>query len=312
MILNILSRPWIEHLLSIFTSTIVIAYIIFRRKDLVRSTHQTPGVYWAIGGATAVLLVLNGYRVIDEYFNIPENQFSAAVDIIASYGSLIGQTLLVLFLLEAKIVVERIYTPGRVLVIGAHPGDIEIAAGASIAKLHDVGFEITGLVLSHGECEGCGGNHPNEPIKESVFPDIDDFLFMDFADRQMAEKTDEIAKEIEKIASKFRPNFILTHSRHDHNPDHLAIYESTLCALQTTRATILSYECPTVTADFNPNYFIDVFGYVDAKIETIMTHCDQKLYAKPDLIRNSLLSRGNQAKVEYAEGYEIVRMVSAI
>jgi hypothetical protein len=32
----------------------------------------------------------------------------------------------------------------------------------------------------------------------------------------------------------------------------------------------------------------------------------------PDLIRSKMNMRGNQAKIDYAEGFEVVRMVSKI
>jgi len=314
MYLEILVRPWFEHLFSILISITIIAYITIRRKDIIRSTQRVPRVFWIIGGITTILMLLNAYRVINEIYNVGENVVSSVVDIITSYGNLIGQTLIVFYLLEAKIVVERMITPAKVMVIGAHPDDIEIAAGASIAKLHDVGFQIVGLVLSHGERGGDGESRLSEAHDGAHFLEIDEVRVMDFNDTQMGLQMNEIVKVIENMVIEFQPNLVFTHSRHDLHQDHQAVYEATLRALRTTRATILSYESPSVTQDFTPNYFIDVCGYVDVKIEAIQSHWDQhrKPYMKPDLVRSKLSFRGNQAKIEYAEGYEIVRMVSAI
>jgi LmbE family N-acetylglucosaminyl deacetylase len=92
------------------------------------------------------------------------------------------------------------------------------------------------------------------------------------------------------------------------------VFESTLRAARNSRTTILCYESPSVTQDFHPTYFVDVGKYVDVKIQAIREHRDQrkKTYMKPDLIRSKLSFRGGQAKVEYAEGFEVVRMISLL
>src|SRR5690349_24956067 len=46
--------------------------------------------------------------------------------------------------------------PRRVLAIGAHPDDLELACGGTLAKLSDSGHEVHALVLSHGERGGEG------------------------------------------------------------------------------------------------------------------------------------------------------------
>ncbi len=117
---------------------------------------------------------------------------------------------------------------------------------------------------------------------------------------------------IDGIIREFEPDMIFTHSRHDLHQDHQTVYESTLGATHDRRTTILCYESPSVTDEFNPIYYIDVCGYVDVKIEAIRKHWDQlkKPYMNPDLIRSKMNLRGVQAKIDYAEGFEVVRMVS--
>ena len=55
-------------------------------------------------------------------------------------------------------------------------------------------------------------------------------------------------------------------------------------------------------------------GYVDIKIHSIEKHWNQhkKPYMREELVRSKLAFRGNQAKVSYAEGFEVIRMVSQI
>jgi LmbE family N-acetylglucosaminyl deacetylase len=222
--------------------------------------------------------------------------------------------LVLFYLLSAKIVIEKTPSPGKVLVIGAHPDDIEIAAGASIAKLHDAGFEVRALVLSHGERGGDADSRLTEAEIGAQFLEMDDVQVMDFHDTQMQNQAIEIVNAIERIIREYEPDMIFTHSRHDLHQDHQTVYESTLRAARNLRTTILCYESPSVTDEFVPIYYIDVCGYVDVKIEAIRKHWDQhkKPYMNPDLIRSKLNFRGNQAKIDFAEGFEVVRMTSRI
>ncbi len=314
MSLELLVRPWFEHLFSILISLTILTYLFIRRKEIIRSTQRIPRLYWIIGGISAGLLLINGYRLAVEISSAPETTIGAWTDLAASYTNLIGQTLILLFVLDAKIVVERSFEPGKVLVIGAHPDDIEIAVGASMAKLHDTGYQITGLVLSHGERGGDSESRLSEAHNSAHFLEIDAVSIMDFTDTKMSLEANEIVRVIEDIVNEFHPNLVFTHSRHDLHQDHQVVYEATLRALRNAPVSILCYESPSVTQDFVPNYYIDVCGYVDVKIEAIQTHWDQheKPYMKPNLIRSKLAFRGNQAKIEYAEGFEIARMISAI
>ena len=310
--MDFLGFSWFEHLSSIFISLIVLFYIYRRRSDIIRSTQNVSRVFALIIGVTVVILVLNGFRMGHEISGEAENSFSTSVDLLATYGNLIGQTLIVLYLMTSKIIVEKNPVPGKVLVIGAHPDDIEIAAGASIAKLHDAGFKVRALVLSHGERGGNADSRLTEAEIGAQFLELDGVQVMDFHDTQMQTQAFEIVNSIERIIREFEPDLIFTHSKHDLHQDHQTVHESTLRAARDQRTTILCYESPSVTEEFVPVYYIDVCGYVDVKIEAIHKHWDQhkKPYMNPDLIRSKLNFRGNQAKIDYAEGFEVVRMVS--
>src|SRR5450759_2277217 len=92
MYLEILVRPWFEHLFSILISITIIAYITIRRKDIIRSTQRVPRVFWIIGGITTILMLLNAYRAINEIYNVGENVVSSVVDNIPSYGNPVSYT----------------------------------------------------------------------------------------------------------------------------------------------------------------------------------------------------------------------------
>ena len=98
-----------------------------------------------------------------------------------------------------------------------------------------------------------------------------------------------------------KPDIILTHSRNDQHQDHHAVHLATLRAARRC-STILCFESPSVTNDFSARFFVDIGDYMDTKIAAVREHANQS---------GKALHRGEQAKVGYAEGYEVVRALSS-
>ncbi len=258
--------------------------------------------------------LLNLFRLVYELLGSPENLISTEIDLIAQFSSILILSILVIVLFSNKIVVERYTSPARVLAIGAHPDDIEIAAGGTLAKMRDAGYQISALVLTQGEKGGNAKNRQKEAVSGAEFLGLADIQVLDCTDTRLITDAVDVTSAIEAMIKQYQPDIIFTHSSHDLHQDHQLVYESTLRAARDTRTTILCYESPSVTQDFRPSYYVEVGDYVDIKIQAVREHRDQskKSYMKTDLIRGKLAFRGGQAKVDYAEGFEVVRMISML
>jgi LmbE family N-acetylglucosaminyl deacetylase len=305
---------FLGHVITIMAYLGVAVYTYIYRRDLSRTTRNSSGLFFSIMGVSLLFAATNLFRVVFEIFGIHETTFSDDLDTVSHYSSVIAQTILILALFANKIILEPVTHPGCVLAIGAHPDDIEIAAGAALAKFRDAGYHIIGLVLTQGEKGGHADVRPGEAKRGAEFLGLDEVETLDFCDTRLNEQIVDLIKAIETKVVKMGPDIIFTHSYHDLHQDHQAVYEATLRATRSTRTTILCYESPSVTQDFHPTYFIDVDKYVDVKIAAIREHWDQrnKPYMKPELVRGKLAFRGAQAKVDYAEGFEIARMLSRV
>ena len=304
----------IEHGIATLSFLGVGIYTYLRRNELRRSTQRVVGIFYAIISVSVLFGMINLARLVFEFFGRPENLISTEFDVIAEISGIVAQSVLILILFSQKIVIERHPTPARILAIGAHPDDIEIAAGGTLAKMRDAGYHITALVLTQGESGGNGVIRQDEARSGAEFLGVNDIEVLDCTDTRLMTDAVDVTNAIEATIERTNPNIIFTHSNHDIHQDHQLVFESTLRAARNTRTTILCYESPSVTQDFHPTYFVDVGKYVDVKIQAIREHRDQrkKTYVKPDLIRSKLSFRGGQAKVEYAEGFEVVRMVSLL
>lgn len=202
--------------------------------------------------------------------------------------------------------------PRRILAIGAHPDDLELACGGSLAKLHDSGHEIHALVMSAGERGGAGATRQQEAASGATFMGTTSVSVFAFPDTRLAEHERAMAELIESAVRRYNPDLIMTHSGNDQHQDHHAVYRATLRAARN-HSTILSYESPSVTADFRPSVYIDIEDYVDAKVAAIGKHRDQagKPYMTPMRVRGGAAFRGSQAKVAHAEAFEPVRVLGS-
>jgi LmbE family N-acetylglucosaminyl deacetylase len=292
----------------------VAVYAFVHERELQRTTRNSSFLFYTTVGVSIVFALLNIFRFIYEISGGPATPLTNDADLIAQYSGILIESVLILILFTNKIIVFPTRRSGQVVAIGAHPDDIEIAAGAALSKMRDAGYRVSGLVMTQGERGGNGHIRPEEARQGANFLGLDEVEVLDFPDTRLSMSIVEVTNAIEAIIQKEKPDIIFTHSMHDLHQDHQAVYEATLRAARNTRTTILCYESPSVTQDFHPTYFVDVGKYVEIKLRAMHEHWDQrqKPYMKADLVRGTLAFRGAQAKVDYAEGFEVARMVSAI
>jgi LmbE family N-acetylglucosaminyl deacetylase len=202
--------------------------------------------------------------------------------------------------------------PRRILAVGAHPDDLELGCGATLACWIDAGFEVHGLVMSNGERGGNAALRPTEARSAAHFLGAHSVTVLDFPDTRLAQSSADLVVAIEKAIREIGPDMILTHSANDSHQDHQAVHFATLRAARF-HTSVLCYESPSATMEFQPTVFVDVAGYVEIKILAISRHRDQiaKPYMSVERIRATAAYRGGQAKVRHAEGYEPVRLLAS-
>ena len=137
------------HLAAIIAFLSVAAYVTVRRRLLRRTVRRSWVIYWLMLLASALFALANGVRL---YYLLTRGTDSLApwLDLLSEYPSFVGQSLIILALTNLKIAGDKPSSHKRVLAIGAHPDDIELACGGTLAKMRDAGFEVRGLVLTQG------------------------------------------------------------------------------------------------------------------------------------------------------------------
>ena len=309
---NYINTSTIQHLIAILVYGLVAAYTIAKKKEIHRTTRRSTAEFILVTAVLAVLAVVNLIRLGTEWLGESGALFTLSFDRMTHYLNIFSLAGIILLLISNKIILKPVCRPQRILAVGAHPDDIEIAAGATLAKLRDSGNYVFGLILTYGTEGGNAARRMLEAHKGAEFLGLDDYKVHDFPDTRLFENTNEVMKVIEAAINQINPDIIYTHSAHDVHQDHQVVHNATLRAARRA-SNILCYESPSVSSEFRPQYFVEVSDYVEVKIEAIRAHWDQrkKPYVKQEKVRSKLAFRGEQARVDFAEGFEVVRMVSA-
>lgn len=196
-----------------------------------------------------------------------------------------------------------------VLAIGAHPDDIELGCGGTLAAHRAAGDAVSMLVVTGGQ-NGPGGNADRRAEAEAAARNLDCLLLWGrLVDCAVNADAATIAM-IEKAISDTEADVIYVHAPDDSHQDHRAVAAATLSAARHGRR-ILHYRSPSTTR-FEPTVFVDISAHLDRKIDALSCHRSQvenSAMVDPEVVAASARHFGAQARVRYAEAFMPARFV---
>ena len=196
----------------------------------------------------------------------------------------------------------------KIIAIGSHPDDIEYGCSGTIMRHIKRGDDVHFIVMSRGGKSGNPDSREKEAIGSAKKMGTHIHVF-DYPDTNIPQDHTTIGK-LEKIIREVCPQRIYTHSVKDTHQDHRNVAYATLAAARNV-PEIFFYESPSLYLDFNPNYYVDISDFIDAKISTLNIFATQngKDYMKIEAIKGLAKYRGLATLVEYAEAFEVFRIV---
>jgi LmbE family N-acetylglucosaminyl deacetylase len=214
----------------------------------------------------------------------------------------------------------------RILAVGAHPDDIELGCGATLALFKQRGHEVYLLVLTKGEASGDPRLREKECKQSAQTIGADKLFFGNLNDTKI---TDGVATimAIERLINELKPDIIFAHSHKDGHQDHRNVGMAALSAARNSKKVLL-YESPAALREFLPQLYVDVTSTFDVKLKALKAFGTQvsKVYFKgQDLNQKAhripyvsnaseglARFRGFQAGVTLAEAYEVGKFVLEI
>lgn len=229
--------------------------------------------------------------------------------------------------------------PSRVLVMAAHPDDIDFIISGTIAHWIRGGAEVHFVLATRGEV----GSHDLElpptklaPIREAEQRTAAQLLgvksveFLGYPDGAL-QPTLELRRDFVKAIRKYKPTAVVMQDparRYNENsyvnhPDHIACGEAALAA--TMPGCDSPFIFPELLADgyepykvyeiylymvTEPNIWVDITDSIDQKIATIQCHQSQikGWTTLPEDIKTSAARVGEPHNLKYAEQFRYLKL----
>jgi LmbE family N-acetylglucosaminyl deacetylase len=192
----------------------------------------------------------------------------------------------------------------RVLVVTAHPDDVDFGVAGSVATWTDAGIEVTYCLVTDGDAGGSDRSVSRAEVAElrqaeqtaaAKVVGVEDLVFLGYPDGRV-QPTLDLRRDISRVIRQVRPQRVVTQSP-DRNyeriyashPDHLAAGEAALCAVYPDARNPFAH--PELLEDEGlepwsvnetwlmaagaPNRFVDVTETFDRKIDALRSHASQ-------------------------------------
>jgi LmbE family N-acetylglucosaminyl deacetylase len=191
----------------------------------------------------------------------------------------------------------------RILVVTAHPDDVDFGAGGTVSMWTEAGIEVVYCITTNGDAGGFDPDVPRSQIAgirqreqraAAQEVGVKDVRFLGYRDGSV-EVTQDLRCDIARVIREVRPQRVLTQSPRRNfariatsHPDHLAVGEATMCAVYPDARNPFAF--PELAADGleawivsevwlsgdeNPNHFVDVTDRFDRKLAALRAHESQ-------------------------------------
>ena len=226
-----------------------------------------------------------------------------------------------------------------ILAFGAHPDDVELSCGGTIAKEVSLGKKVGIVDLTRGEL----GTRGTAEIRDKEAKQAASILGVSMREnlgfRDGFFKNDEANQlEIIKILRKYRPKLVLCNAQTDRHIDHgraaLLIHEASFLSGLRKIDTVVdgmpqkpwrpSQVYHYMQWNNDPcDFVVDISEYIDKKMAAILAFCSQFHNEKSnepetpissqqflDSIQNRAADLGRMIGVSYAEGFTTQRQLA--
>lgn len=198
----------------------------------------------------------------------------------------------------------------KVLVFGAHPDDIELGVGGTVARYVKEGVSVLMVVVT---------TPSKERVEEckSAAKVLGAELQMLNIDQKNLINIRSLVMKFDDIIASFQPDEIFTHWIHDSHQEHRYITEAVIAASRKNSSSVYMYEetIPSgiTPSSFNAQLFINISNEIDLKLKAIEINESQFMPNRGkswlDAVRGRCSYRGYQISVQYAEAFEVIKEI---
>jgi LmbE family N-acetylglucosaminyl deacetylase len=197
----------------------------------------------------------------------------------------------------------QLTVPDRVLVVVAHPDDVDFASAGTVATWTAAGVEVAYCIATYGDAGGFDETprdqmpilREREQRAAAAAIGVEDLTFLGYPDGQLY-VTHALRRDIARQIRRFRPQLILTSTPVRNfqrvapsHPDHLAIGEATLAAVYPDARNpfahpellaeegLEAWTVPEVwvSGGAEADHWVDITDVFDRKLAALRAHASQ-------------------------------------
>ena len=208
-----------------------------------------------------------------------------------------------------------------ILCVGAHPDDIEIGMGGTVAKLAAAGQKVWMVDLTNGEPTPQGSPEMRlaESLESARTLGAAGRKTLDMPNRYLEDTIDN-RKKLAAVIREIRPDYLFSPYPDDAHPDHIAaghLVESARFYAKLTKSDIpgepffplrtIYYFPVHIRLRKEPSYLIDIDGFLEKKKEAILCYHSQFVAAGKEVFIESIMNEnrywGFQGRIKVAEPF---------
>lgn len=200
----------------------------------------------------------------------------------------------------------------NILVIAAHPDDIEPQMGGTIVKYVREGHKIKMILLTRtgGDIEEV---RTKEGIEAAKILGVEELIHLQHSQEDFAYNR-ALINEIDKLIKQYNPKEIFTLNPNDSHQDHQIVSKAVISACRKNNINLYFFEnvIPggnSITNE-NYNYYVDISDTFFIKMQSVRAHASQiEKFGEEWLagIEGRSKFRGFQMNVKYAEAFILAK-----
>ena len=209
----------------------------------------------------------------------------------------------------------------KIMAIGAHLDDIEIACGGTLAKAIKAGHEVRVLIMSksgYTNKDGIVQRSDEQAVQEGIEAlhslGISEIEILDFPTKDIPFRSD-VVNAIDVRMAAFNPDIIFTHHPFDTHQAHEGVAKASIAAARR-KNTVFFYEPITPSGrsyvPFKPSLYVDIESTLCLKIASLKCHkSEYNKFGAEDWIEGVRCRcgfRGYEIGKKYAEAFEVLRL----
>jgi LmbE family N-acetylglucosaminyl deacetylase len=204
----------------------------------------------------------------------------------------------------------------KALVLAPHTDDGEFGCGATISRLVREGCEVKYVAFSDCKESVPAGYDLDvlgrEMMKATAVLGInsENVELLDYKVRYFGQERQRILEDLVRIGRAYNPDVVFTPSTMDIHQDHSTVTNEAIRAFKSK--TILGYELPWNNLQLPSDGIITINSDdLQNKIMAIGKYESQlgRAYSNSDFIKSMAITRGTRIREEFAEAFEVIRLI---